>query len=255
MDVFITGGSRGIGREIVLRFAREGWGVAFSYAGNEAAAAETIRLAEAAAKEAENETVRNGGKIKGYTMDARNRADIERVTEAVLADFNDVHALVNNAAILRNNAALLMSDEEWDDVLAANLTAPFLLMRGFTMHFISQRHGRIVNISSLAEGGCSGQANYAASKAGLTGLTLTFAKEYGPKNITANIVTVGYVPTDMTKDHMADDLHQYWMKHCPLKRPGKGDEIADLVHFLCSERGRFINGERIRVSGGLTYAP
>jgi len=266
MNVFVTGGSRGIGREIVLRFAREGWGVAFSYAGNEAAAVETLELAGAARLEAltaapvtieqpAQGSGRGDVRLKSYQMDLRRRADIERVGEQVLSEYGELHALVNNAAIVRNNAAVMMSDEEWDEVIAANLTGPFTLMRAFTMHFISNRFGRIVNISSLAEGGCSGQANYAASKAGLTGLTLTFAKEYGPKNITANIVTVGYVPTDMTKDNMAEQLQQYWMKHCPLKRPGKGGEIADLVHFLCSERGSFINGERIRVSGGLTYAP
>ena len=246
MNVLVTGGSRGIGREIVLRFVREGWGVAFTYAGNEAAAGETIALAR---------DLKADAVVKGYRLDLRDRAAIESTGEQVLADFDELQALVNNAAIVRNNAAVVMSDEEWDDVIAANLTGPFLLMRALTMHFLSNRFGRIVNISSLAEGGCSGQANYAASKAGLTGLTMTFAKEYGPKGITSNIVTVGYVPSDMTKDNMAEQLHQFWMKHCPLKRPGKGEEIADLVHFLCSERGAFINGERIRVSGGLTYAP
>jgi len=251
MNVFVTGGSRGIGRAIAVRFAREGWGVAFSFAGNEAAAGETCALAAAAAAEAGHE----GAVIKSYQLDLRCRADIERVAEQIFADFGEMQALVNNAAVVRNNAAVLMSDEEWDDVIAVNLTGPFALMRAFTMRFISNRFGRIVNISSLAEGGCSGQSNYAASKAGLVGLTLTFAKEYGPKGITSNAVTVGYVPTDMTKDNMADELHKYWMKHCPLKRPGKGEEIADLVHFLCSERGGGINGERIRVSGGLTYAP
>jgi len=251
MNAFVTGGSRGIGRQIVVRFAREGWGVAFTYAGNQAAADETIALAEAAAREAGHASPL----IRGYKLDLRDRAAIEKTSEEVFAAFDEMHALVNNAAIVRNNAAVVMSDEEWDEVIAANLTGPFLLMRAFTMHFMSNRFGRIVNISSLAEGGCSGQANYAASKSGLMGLTQTFAKEYGPKGITANIVTVGYVPTDMTKDNMAEQLHQFWMKHCPLKRPGKGEEIADLVHFLCSERGAFINGERIRVSGGLTYAP
>lgn len=251
MNVFVTGGSRGIGRQIVLRFAREGWGVAFTYASNRAAADETIALAKAAAEEAGHASP----DIKGYQLDLRDRAAIEKTAEEVFAAFDELHALVNNAAIVRNNAAVMMSDEEWDEVIAANLTGPFLLMRACTMHFLSNRFGRIVNISSLAEAGCSGQANYAASKAGLLGLTQTFAKEYGPKGITANIVTVGYVPTDMTKDNMAEQLHQFWMKHCPLKRPGKGEEIADLVHFLCSERGAFINGERIRVAGGLTYAP
>ena len=168
MNVLVTGGSRGIGREIVLRFVREGWGVAFTYAGNEAAANETIALARA---------IDADRVVKAYKLNLCERAAIERTSEQVLADFDELQALVNNAAIVRNNAAVVMSDEEWDEVIAANLTGPFLLMRAMTMHFLSNRFGRIVNISSLAEGGCSGQANYAASKAGLTGLTMTFAKE------------------------------------------------------------------------------
>ena len=123
------------------------------------------------------------------------------------------------------------------------------------MHFLSFRFGRIINISSLSQGGSSGQVNYAASKAGLTGLTNTIAREYGSKGITTNIVTVGYVETDMTKKNLAEKLHEIWLQYCPMKRMGTAEEIAGLVHYLTTENAGFINGENIKVSGGLTYAP
>jgi 3-oxoacyl-[acyl-carrier protein] reductase len=254
MNVFVSGGSRGIGREIVIRFARAGWGVAFSYTEYEEGAKETVRMAENAIRDSGTVgPASDSPKIKYYRLDLRERGSIESVCDQIFSDFSEMHALVNNAATLRNNFAVMMSDEDWDDVIAVNLTGPFMLMRTFTMHFVGNRFGRIVNISSLAENGCSGQANYAASKAGLFGLTLTFAKEYGPKGVTANIVSLGFVPTDMTKNNMADALEKYWLQYCPLRRAAKGSEVADFVHFLCSESGGFINGERIRLDGGLSY--
>ena len=246
MNAFVTGGSRGIGRAIVLKFVEKGWGLAFTYVGNKQKADETIELAR---------EINSDVKIKAYQLDVRKPDQIENVVDEAINDFDDIRALVNNAAIVKNNAAAVMSNEEWEEVIAADLSGPFYLSRSFLMHFISNREGRIINISSLAQNGCSGQANYASAKAGLIGLTQTLAKEYGPKGITSNVVTVGYVQTDMTKDNLAEQLHEFWMQHCPLKRVGSGEDIANTVHFLCSDEGSFINGEVIRVAGGLTYAP
>ncbi|TFG64523.1 MAG: SDR family oxidoreductase [Spirochaetales bacterium] len=246
MNVFITGGSRGIGRAIVLKFAESGWGCAFTYAGNEIAAKETL---EAAKK------INPDGKFVCYKMDVKNVTEVENTIETAIGDYENIQAVVNNAAIVANNAAALMSDEEWDSVIATNLSGPFYVIRSLLMHFISNRYGRIINISSLAQDGCSGQANYAASKSGLVGLTNTIAREYGSKGITANIVTVGYVPTDMTDAHLIQKLHDVWMAYCPIKRPGTAEEIAGMVHYLTTEPGGFINGEVIRVAGGLTYIP
>jgi len=246
MNVFVTGGSRGIGRAIVLKMVREGAGCAFTYASNRSAAEETVKMAAA---------VDPAVKVLSYPMELRKPDEIEKTVERAIADFGDIRAVVNNAALVRNNAAALMSNEEWDDVIAADLSGPFYVIRSFLMHFISNRSGRIVNISSLAQDGCSGQANYSAAKSGLIGLTKTLAKEYGAKGIASNAVTVGYVETDMTRDHLAAQLHEFWLKHCPMKRIGSVDDIAGLVHFLCTDQAGFINGEVIRVSGGLTYAP
>lgn len=246
LNAFVTGGSRGIGRSIVLDFVRKGWGVAFTYNSRREAAEETLKLAR---------EVNPAAKVQAYEMALTDLAGIEALCEKVIAEFDEIDAVINNAAILRDNAAAIMSNEEWIEVITANLTAPFVINRSFIMHFLSKRRGRIVNISSLAAGGSSGQINYASAKAGLHGMTRTLAKEYGKKGITANTVTVGYVPTGLTEDNMTSFLQDYWVKNCPIRRVGTGEEVAAAVTFLASDEARFISGENLHVSGGLDYAP
>ncbi|MBB6479706.1 SDR family oxidoreductase [Spirochaeta isovalerica] len=246
MNVFVTGGSRGIGRGIVLKMIKEGYGCAFTYAGNVEAAEETIRQAK---------EIRKDCSIISYKMDQSKVSEVESVLENAIKDFGDFGALVNNAAILKDNVLAFMSDEEWDDVIKTNLYGPFYVTRGLLMHFLSNKFGRIISISSLSQGGSSGQANYAASKAGLVALSQTIAREYGPKKITSNVVVVGYVPTDMTKENMNNELSKIWMDYCPTRRVGKPEEIADAVYYLTTENAGFINGEVLHVTGGLTYAP
>jgi len=246
MNAFVTGGSRGIGRATVLKFIAEGYGCAFTYAARKDAADETIELAL---------KMRPDAKIRAYELDLKNTASIEPVIETAIAEFENIHVLVNNAAIVRDNALALMSDEDWNEVIATNLTGPFHVIRGFIMHFISNRKGRIINISSLSAGGSSGQANYAASKAGLNALSNTVAREYARKGVTCNVVTVGFVPTDMTDEHFATELEKIWMQYCPMRRPGTAEEIASMVYYLTTEDAGFVNGENISVSGGLGYVP
>jgi NAD(P)-dependent dehydrogenase (short-subunit alcohol dehydrogenase family) len=193
--------------------------------------------------------------VRAYRMEVKDSAQVEQVAEQVIEEFRTVGVVVNNAGIVRNNVAAMMSDEDWLEVIAADLSGPFFVIRSFLAHMMGRRWGRIINISSLAQEGSSGQANYAAAKAGLIGLTKTLAREYGPRGITSNVVTVGYVETDMTENHMASKLQQIWMEYCPLKRVGTAEEIASLVHYLSTEEAGFINGEVIRVAGGLSYAP
>lgn len=245
-NAFVTGGSRGIGRATVLRFVREGWGVGFTWSSNKSAADETIALAREVNPDID---------VRAYQLNLSDHEAIEGVCEQAIDDFEDITAVVNNAAIVRDNAAALMSNEDWKTVIDVNLTAPFIVSRSFLLHFLSNRKGRLVHVSSLAAYGSSGQANYAAAKSGLHGMSLTFAKEYGKKGITSNIVTVGYVPTGMTEDNMASQLQEYWLKHCPARRVGSADEIASAVYYFCSDEAGFISGEDLRVSAGLTYAP
>jgi len=246
MNVFVTGGSRGIGKAIVLKFIKEGFNCAFTYVTHNQAAEKVI---------AEAQEINPQAYIKAYQLDLKSAKDIEACSEQVLSDFKSIEVVVNNAAIVKNNAAVLMSDEEWEEVIATNLSGPFYVIRSFLMHMLANRFGRIINISSLAQDGCSGQANYAASKAGLLGLSKTIAREYGAKGITTNVVTVGYVQTQMTEEHLADKLHEIWLQYCPMKRIGTAEEIASLVHYLTTPEAGFINGEVIHVAGGLTYVP
>jgi 3-oxoacyl-[acyl-carrier protein] reductase len=243
---FVTGGSRGIGRAIVLRLVGDGIPTAFTYVGNEAAMHETQAMVR---------ELGSGVAVRAYRMDVKDSALVEHIAEQVIEEFHTVGVVVNNAGIVRNNVAAMMSDEDWLEVIAADLSGPFFVIRSFLAHMMGKRWGRIINISSLAQEGSSGQANYAAAKAGLIGLTKTLAREYGPRGITSNVVTVGYVETDMTENHMASKLQQIWMEFCPLKRVGTAEEIASLVRYLSTEEAGFINGEVIRVAGGLSYAP
>jgi 3-oxoacyl-[acyl-carrier protein] reductase len=243
---FVTGGSRGIGRSIVTRLVKDGIPTAFTYVGNEEAMKETMRLAA---------TANAGVEVRSYRMDVKNAAEVEAVADKVLEDFSGVGVIVNNAGVIKNNVAAMMSDEQWEEVIATDLSGPFYVIRSFLSHLMSRRWGRIINISSLAQEGSSGQANYAAAKAGLIGLTKTLAREYGPRGITSNVVTVGYVETDMTDAHMAQKLHDIWLEYCPIKRIGTAEEISSLVSYLAGDEAGFINGEVIRVAGGLSYVP
>ena len=243
---FITGGSRGIGKGIVLALAKDGYDVAFTYVRRPEDAEATIADIQAQAPSV---------KIRAYPMQLQDAEQIETVTEQVLRDFDEIGVVINNAAILRNNAAALMSNGEWDEVIAANLSGPFYVIRSFLLHMISNRFGRIINISSLAQDGVSGQANYAAAKAGLVGLTKSLSREYGPKGITSNVIAPGLVDTDMTREHAQKEMVQLLLNYCPLRRYGAIEEIANTVKFLAGPEASYINGESIRVAGGLSYVP
>jgi NAD(P)-dependent dehydrogenase (short-subunit alcohol dehydrogenase family) len=192
---------------------------------------------------------------RAYQLDVRRSADVERVGDRVLEDFETIDVVVANAGINENNLVVSMSDDEWTRVLETNLSGPFYVVRHFLPTFLANRLGRIVLIGSLGATGVSGQANYCASKAGLLGLSATLAKEYGKKGITSNVISPGFFETDMTRDGMSDANRAFWMQYCPLGRLGELPEIAELVAFLVSPGGAYINGQEIRVNGGLGWAP
>jgi NAD(P)-dependent dehydrogenase (short-subunit alcohol dehydrogenase family) len=243
---FVTGGSRGIGAEIVLEAARAGHAVAFTYMREEEAA---VAVAKQAAELAP------GVKFKPYRLDVRNSTDVEAVVDRVLEEFGSVDVVVSNAGINQNNLAVSMSDEEWRAVIDTNLTGAFFVCRQFLPTFLAQRFGRIILMASLGATGVSGQVNYCASKAGLLGLSATLAKEYGRKGITSNVVSPGFFETDMTRAGMSDGNRAFWIKHNPLGRLGELSEIAKLIGFLASPGADYINGQEIRVDGGLGWAP
>ena len=245
MKIFITGGSRGIGYTTMMMALERGHDVAFTYNNP---ATDVQKILDEAKRIAPNSM------CKGYQLNVRNVDDVVRVTDAVLDDFDSIDTVINNAAINRNNLAFHMSDEEWHDVIDTNLNGAFYIIRQFLPVFLANRKGRFVSISSIAKDGISGQANYSASKAGLIGLSGTIAKEYGIKGITSNVVVPGMFETDMVKENLSDQLRGFWVQHCPAKRLGLLEEVAEVILFIGSDAASYVNGQTIEVNGGLDWA-
>lgn len=245
MNLFITGGSRGIGHHILMSALGKGHNVAFTYRNPDTDVVGILEKARSLAPDA---------LCRAYQLDVRSSEAVSRIVDQVIDDFDTVDAVVNNAGINRNTLAFSMSDEDWHDVLATNLSGPFFVIRQFLPIFLASRKGTFINISSLAQEGISGQANYSASKAGLSGLSNAIAKEYGQKGITSNVIVAGAFETDMTRNSMSPDFRNFWMQHCPVKRMGNLKEFSEVVLFLASDAANFINGQEIWLTGGLNWA-
>lgn len=244
--LFITGGSRGIGRAAALEAIRQGWQVAFTYVNNPEGAQETITQAKA---------IRADAAIRAWALDVRDSSAVDAVADSVLSHFNGVHAVVPNAGVSVNGLAYSLTDDDWKSVIDTNLSGAFYVCRAFLPELVANRWGRILFVSSIIAGGATGQVAYAASKAGLIGMATSLAKEYGPKGITTNVVAPAYFATDMTRDTMSEGLVDYANKFCPMRRLGSLDELAKTMLFLLSDGAGYINGETVRVSGGLDWAP
>jgi len=231
----ITGGSRGIGAAVARKFAAEGADIAIVYAGSEEAAKKVC---------AECSTM--GVAAKCYRCNVANFDEAKQTVNQIKADFGTVDILVNNAGITRDGLLAMMKDDQFDDVIAVNLKGAFNMIRHCTGIFIRKRSGAIINMSSVSGiMGNPGQANYAASKAGLIGLTKSVARELAPRGITCNAVAPGFIDTDMTKNLQDSPL----AASIPLGRMGKPEEVAEAVAFLA--QAAYITGEVIRVDGGM----
>lgn len=219
--VIITGASRGLGRETALRFGRAGDRVAVNYLKHEAGAKEVVdRIAQ------------SGGEAFACRADVRNAADIDSLVSQVLGRWGRVDVLVNNAGLTRDGLAIRMAEEEWDDVLDTNLRGAFLCIRAAAKVMMKQHEGHIINISSIVGvQGREGQANYAASKAGLIGLTRTAAKELGRFNVKVNAVLPGYLPTDMGTE-LSDSIKDRILKENALRRVSDPKEVAEFISQL-----------------------
>ena len=235
----VTGASQGIGRAIALALAKAGHPVALA-ARNEAKLAEVKAEIEAA-----------GGSAEAFVLDIANEASIKAGAKAVLARFGAVGILVNNAGITRDTLALRMKAADFEDVLRANLTGAFLLTQALLQPMMKARWGRILNITSVVgETGAAGQANYAASKAGLIGLTKSLAREFASRGITVNAIAPGFIQTPMT-DVLTEDQKAGILAQIPLARYGSVDDVAAATVFLASEAAGYITGHTLDVNGGM----
>jgi 3-oxoacyl-[acyl-carrier protein] reductase len=239
----VTGGSRGIGRAIVLRLAQQGADVAFSYRGNEAAAKETSAAVEAL-----------GRRALAMQGNATDPAAADALIKAALEAFGKVDILVNNAGITRDDLIMRMSLEDFRDVLETNLFGAFYAIKAVTRPMLKAKGGRIINITSVSgQAGQTGQANYSSAKAGLIGLTKATARELASRGITCNAVAPGFVLTELTKD-LPQNLQDQINAQTPLGRFGTTEEIANADAFLASDEAAFITGQTVSVSGGLTMS-
>jgi 3-oxoacyl-[acyl-carrier protein] reductase len=235
----VTGASRGIGETIAKRLASEG-----------ASVLAAARSADALQRVV-SEIAGAGGKASALPLDLSDASSVEAGVKAALAAHGEIHVLVNNAGVTEDNLILRMSREAWDRVLSTNLTGVFLLTQAVVKGMVRKRYGRIVNVTSVVGlMGNAGQANYAASKAGLIGLTKSVARELASRNITCNAVAPGFVRTAMT-EKMTDDARAKLSGQIPLERLGTSDDVAAAVAFLASEEASYITGVVLNVSGGL----
>lgn len=234
----VTGGTRGIGRGIVRVLAEHGANVVF-----------TAR--NPAFEAVENEVAAFGVRAKGFASDASVFAQAEELIDATVKEFGGVDVLVNNAGITRDALLMRMSEEQWNEVLRVNLISVFNMTKAVQKIMLKQKHGSIINISSVVGvSGNAGQANYAASKAGIIGFSKSIAKELGARNIRTNVVAPGFIETEMT-EKLSDEVRKSWAEQIPLHRAGTPEDVARVVLFLASELSDYVNGQVINVCGGM----
>lgn len=237
----ITGGTRGIGYAIAKKFAEEGCNVAFTYLNS-----------DEKAKAIESELSALGIKAKAYKSNAGMYSEGEILIDEVVKEFGTIDVLVNNAGITRDNLILRMSEEQWNDVIDANLKSVFNLTKHVSKIMLKNKSGSIINLTSIVgEKGQAGQANYAASKAGIIGFTKSIADEFGSRSIRCNAIAPGFIETDMTAV-LNEDTHKGILANIPMKRMGKPEEIANAALFLASNLSTYVSGQVLSVCGGMS---
>ncbi|MEC8663451.1 MAG: 3-oxoacyl-[acyl-carrier-protein] reductase [Bacteroidota bacterium] len=239
----VTGASRGIGKAIAEQFIAQGAKVAFTY-----------RSSAEAAAALEKELSAGGGTVKGFQSDAASMTDAERLVGEVVEAFGTVDIVINNAGITDDTLLMRMTEEQWDRVIRVNLKSCFNLTKAVMRTMLKARSGSIVNISSVVGvQGNAGQANYAASKAGILGFTKSVALELGSRNIRCNAIAPGFIETEMTAK-LDEDTVQGWRDAIPLKRGGTPEDVANLCVFLASDMSAYITGQTLNVDGGMITA-
>jgi len=236
----VTGASRGIGRAIALRFAAEGAFVVVNYAGNEAAAAETLAAIESA-----------GGKAVLSRFDVGSAGEVDTAVKAIVAERGRIDILVNNAGVTRDNLLMRLTEDDFDAVVRTNLKGTFLVTKVVSRQMIRQRGGRIVNMSSVVgEMGNAGQSVYAATKAGILGFTKAMARELASREITVNAIAPGFITTDMT-EKLPEAARKEFAERIPLGRFGAPEEVAELALYLASDAAAYVTGQVVGINGGM----
>lgn len=236
----ITGAGRGIGRACAYKLASQGMTVVVNYSSSAKAAEETVLTIKS-----------SGGNAVAYQCDVSNNSMVEKMVTDIINQYAKVDVLINNAGITKDNLSVVMTEEEFDDVISINLKGAFNCIHACLPNMIKNRYGRIINITSISGlHGNPGQVNYSAAKAGLIGLTKSVAKEVGKRGITINAIAPGFIETDMVKDFDEESRKQL-SKDIPLKRFGKAEEVADIVAFFASDKASYTTGSVINVDGGL----
>ncbi len=236
----VTGGSRGIGKQIALELAAQGAKVVVNYAGSEQKAKEVVESIRTAGQEA-----------IAIQADIADPDAVKSLIDETVQTFGAIDILVNNAGITRDNLLIRMKNDEWDDVLNTNLKGVFLCIKAAARPMMKQRSGKIINIASIVGvSGNAGQANYVAAKAGVIGLTKTAAKELASRNIHVNAVAPGFISTDMT-DELSDEVKTEMLKQIPLARFGAPSDVAKMVAFLASEDSAYMTGQTLHIDGGM----
>lgn len=236
----VTGAARGIGKAIALRYASEGADIAF-----------TDLAIDDNGRATEEEIRALGVRVKGYASNAANFDEAHKTVEEVVKDFGGLDILVNNAGITKDGLMLRMSEAQWDAVIAVNLKSAFNFVHACVPVMMRRRGGSIINMASVVGvHGNAGQANYAASKAGMIALAKSVAQEMGPKGIRANAIAPGFIETAMT-EALPDSVREEWKKKIPLRRGGTPDDVADVAVFLASNLSSYVSGQMIQVDGGM----
>lgn len=236
----ITGAARGIGKALAIKFAQEGANIAF-----------TDLVIDENGKQTEEEIASYGVKAKGYASNAANFAETEEVVNKVKEDFGRIDILVNNAGITKDGLMMRMSEQQWDAVIAVNLKSAFNFIHAVLPIMMRQRSGSIINMASVVGvHGNAGQANYAASKAGLIALAKSIAQEVGSRGIRANAIAPGFIETAMTAA-LPDNIRAEWVQKIPLRRGGQVEDIANVATFLASDLSSYVTGQVIQVDGGM----
>lgn len=236
----VTGAARGIGKAIALKFAQEGANIAF-----------TDLVIDENGKATEAEIAALGVKAKGYASNAADFAQSEEVVKLVKEDFGSVDILVNNAGITKDGLMLRMTEQQWDAVIGVNLKSAFNFIHAAIPVMMRQRGGSIINMASVVGvHGNAGQANYAASKAGMIALAKSVAQEMGPKGIRANAIAPGFIDTAMTQE-LSDEVRKEWMNQIPLRHGGTVEDVANCALYLASDLSSYVSGQVIQVDGGM----